>query len=53
METKENRITIIDESAIEKIYVNGKKAQEYYNKYVLDKTKISFCCYQPGGFKLF
>ncbi len=32
---------IIDESAIEKIYVNGKKAQEYYNKYVLDKTKIS------------
>ncbi len=31
---------IIDESAIEKVFVNGRKAQQYYDKYILDKTKM-------------
>lgn len=31
---------LMDESKVEKIFVNGKKAQEYYEKYIFEKTKL-------------
>ena len=38
---------IIDESQIKKIYVNGKKAEELYNKYVFNQVNIS-CIVLPS-----
>ena len=38
---------LIDESKVEKVFVNGKKAQELYDKYILEKTKLS-CIVLPS-----
>ena len=35
---------IIENSGIERIYVNGKTAEKYYNKYTIPKTKIKAVC---------
>ena len=39
--------TLIDHSNINKIYINGKKAEEYYNKYIYPKTKLQ-CIVLPS-----
>ena len=36
--------TILGTANIKKIYVNGKTAEKYYNKYLLGKTKIKAVC---------
>ena len=35
---------IIENSGIERIFVNGKTAEKYYNKYTFPKTKIKAVC---------
>ena len=35
---------IIESSGIERIFVNGKTAEKYYNKYTFPKTKIKAVC---------
>lgn len=35
---------ILNNSKVNKIFVNGKKAHEYYNKYILPKVKIPCIC---------
>lgn len=35
---------IIENSKIERIFVNGKTAEKYYNKYTFPKTKIKAIC---------
>lgn len=35
---------ILDNCSIEKIFVNGKTAEKYYNKYTYPKTKIKAIC---------
>ncbi len=35
---------ILQNSAVEKIYVNGKTAEKYYNKYTLPQTGIKAVC---------
>lgn len=35
---------IFKNSNIKNIYVNGKTAEKYYNKYLKDKLKITACC---------
>lgn len=35
---------IIDNSKVDRIFVNGKTAEKYYNKYILPKTGIKAVC---------
>ena len=35
---------IIENSGVERIFVNGKTAEKYYNKYTFPKTKIKAVC---------
>ena len=39
-----NLDVILDTAEIKNIYVNGKTAEKYYNKYLLEKTKINAVC---------
>lgn len=42
--TANNLSVILNNSKVDKIFVNGKTAEKYYNKYTYPKTKIKAVC---------